>query len=133
MDDSRGDRKYGRKNIYRCRECGGHTITIDVDDGVTPFMIRCRATGREGDCNGMAASTMYRVPFDTPEAAWEWFKPEGSEYRKLSKEMREHVDKGGLDIRKARGNPQDAPHGYRYDSHGSLRKNANPPERKEAE
>jgi hypothetical protein len=62
------------------------------------------------------------VPADTPEPGWEWFKPEGSEYRKLSREMRKHVDKGGLDIRRIGGKQQDAPLGYYRDAHGSLRK-----------
>lgn len=124
MNDSRGDRKYGRKNIYTCRTCGGKTITVDVDDGVTPFMLGCRASGNEGDCKGMAESSFYRVPTDTPDAAWEWFKPTGSEYRKLSREMREHVDKGGLDLRKIRpaASTDDAPKGYYRDNHGSLRR-----------
>jgi hypothetical protein len=72
-------------------------------------MIRCRATGQEGDCDGMAQSSMYRVPADTPEPGWEWFKPCGSEYRKLSRQMRDHVDKGGLDIRRKRGYVNPAP------------------------
>lgn len=125
MDDSRGDRKYGRKNVYTCRKCGGKTITIDIHDGVTPFMLGCRASGRDGDCDGMAESSFYRVHPATPDAEWEWFKPEGAEYRKLSRAMRDHVDKGGLDIRKIeRREVLDAPKGYHRDVHGSLRKDS---------
>lgn len=117
-------RRFGYKNIYTCEKCGGRTITLDVDEGVTPFMIGCRASGDEFTCNGMAQSSMYRIPEDTPEHQWEWFKPTGSEYRKLSRPMREHVDKGGLDLRRrANSKPaSDAPNGYYRDSHGSLRK-----------
>ena len=124
MDSAMPTRKYGYKNIYTCPKCGGQTVTIDVDEGVTPFMLRCRATGQEGDCDGMAQSCMYRVPADSPEPQWEWFKPCGSEYRKLSRQMRDHVDKGGLDIRRKRGyvNPDEEIKGYFQDSHGSLRK-----------
>ncbi len=92
-----------RVNVYTCEKCGGYTVTIDIHEGVTPFMLRCRASGREGDCNGMAESSCYPKgprPSHIPEPAWEWFKPVGSEYRKLNRDMREHVDKGGLDIRK---------------------------------
>jgi len=32
-----------RINVYVCRKCGGHTVTVDVDHGVTPFMIGCHA------------------------------------------------------------------------------------------
>jgi hypothetical protein len=42
---------------------------------------------------------MYRV-HGKPIPKWEWFKPIGSEYNKLSRDMKEHVDKGGLDIRR---------------------------------
>ena len=46
MDSAMPTRKYGYKNIYTCPKCGGQTVTIDVDEGVTPFMLRCRATGK---------------------------------------------------------------------------------------
>lgn len=36
-----------RINVYVCRKCGGHTVTVDVDDGVTPFMIGCHAKESE--------------------------------------------------------------------------------------
>jgi hypothetical protein len=122
---SEPQRNYGYKNVYTCRKCGGRTITLDVDeDGVTPFMLRCRASGNEGDCDGMAESSMYRIPADTPAHGWEWFRPRGSEYRKLSREMKYHVDNGGLDIRKAGPAATDVPKGYWRDSHGSLRREA---------
>ena len=81
MDSAMPTRKYGYKNIYTCPECGGQTVTIDVDEGV-------------------------------------------SEYQKLSRQMRDHVDEGGLDIRRKRGyvNPDEEIKGYFRDSHGSLRK-----------
>jgi GT2 family glycosyltransferase len=91
-----------RINVYTCSKCGGYTVTIDIHEGVTPFMLCCRASGREGDCRGMAESSLYpsgEKPSWIPDPAWEWFKPVGPEYRKLNRAMREHVDKGGLDIR----------------------------------
>ena len=95
-----------RINVYTCRKCGGYTVTIEIHEGVTPFMLRCRASGREGDCCGMAESSYPSAekpswkPSWVPDPAWEWFRPVGAEYRKLNRAMREHVDKGGLDIRK---------------------------------
>ena len=90
-----------RINVYTCDKCGGKTVTRDVHEGVTPFMLRCRASGHEGDCDGKAYSAMYRVPKELGLIPmWEWFKPVGSEYNKLSDAMKEHVDKGGLDLRK---------------------------------
>ncbi len=82
-----------RINIYTCEKCHGKTVTIDIHVGVTPFML---------DCDGTACSGFYRKHLISPVPQWEWFKPVGSEYRKLNRAMREHVDKGGLDIRKRR-------------------------------
>lgn len=48
-----------RENVYTCLKCRGFTVTLDVDEGVTSFMLNCRASGREGDCDGMAVSAMY--------------------------------------------------------------------------
>lgn len=81
-----------RINQYTCRTCGGVITTIDRDEGTTPMMLACRATK---GCTGSMFSSMYRVaPYLTPE--WEWYKPE-----KLPKgEMREHVEMGGLLLRK---------------------------------
>lgn len=92
-----------RENVYTCKKCGGYTVTVDVNEGVTPFILRCRASGKEGDCDGDAYSAMYPDgprPARIPPPAWEWFKPTGSEYNKLSRAMKEHVDRGGLDIRR---------------------------------
>lgn len=90
-------------HIYTCQKCGKHTVTVDIHEGVTPFMLRCRASGREGDCDGMAESSFYLrgpKPAWIPEPGWEWFTPTGSEYHKLSEEMKDHVDMGGLDLRR---------------------------------
>jgi hypothetical protein len=99
----------GKKNIYTCEECGGETVTIDIDEGVTPFMLGCRVNGKFLDvkgqqlfapgCRGMAQSEFYsqRAQDRTPE--WEWFKPSIYELRKLTPAMKDHVLNGGLDIR----------------------------------
>lgn len=92
----------GRENVYTCRNCGGHTVTIDVDEGVTPFLLDCRASGREGDCDGIAQSACYPKglrPPQIPAPAWEWYKPSPSEARKLNRAMKQHVRAGGLLIR----------------------------------
>lgn len=83
-----------RINQYRCKECGGTITTIDRDPGVTPFMLACRATG---GCNGTMLSSTYRVaPGLTPDH--EWYKPDS--LKGLSPGMRDHVERGGLLIRK---------------------------------
>ena len=84
----------GKKNGYICQACGGRIVTIDIDDGVTPFAIPCEAT--EG-CKGMMHSAFYTIPqfFD---ATFEWYKPETTEG--LLPAEKEHVENGGLLMRK---------------------------------
>lgn len=77
----------GLINIYVCRECGGHTITKNRDEGTTPFMIGCRAT--EG-CKGAAESSFYRVS-QKLEPMILWIKPTPAE---LDAYLMEHGDKG---------------------------------------
>ncbi len=92
-----------RVNVYICPVCAGYTVTIDIHHGVTPFMLGCRASGRPGDCGGMAESSFYPKgprPPHIPPPQWEWYTPLEGEYRRLNRDMREHVDKGGLMIRK---------------------------------
>ena len=58
-------------NHYVCPDCGGTTIARHDDEGVTPFLLRCRAkdvvTAQghliEG-CNGMAQSNFFSGPQD---------------------------------------------------------------------
>lgn len=84
----------GKKNSYTCQGCNGQIITIDVDEGVTPFAIPCRA--KEG-CKGLMFSAFYRIPQFLP-AQYEWFKP--TSLKGYGREMKEHIRKGGLDLRK---------------------------------
>ena len=89
--------KIERRNAYFCPVCRKVTITVDVDEGVTPMFIRCIY------CKEMASSFMYQVPgclhFNiTPDL--EWYKPKGNDYLGLKKDEKEHVDKGGLIHRK---------------------------------
>lgn len=85
----------GRKNIYTCDTCFDHIVTVDLEDGVTPFMLRCRATDR---CKGMMRSSMYRVFDQTMKAGFEWFRPSIVALEPVG--VREHVEKGGLLLRK---------------------------------
>lgn len=93
----------GRENAYLCDVCGGYTTTIDVDDGVTPMLLACRASGEEGKCTGMARSLGYPSgprPDAIPSPAWEWYKPGDLELMQIDQELFEHVRKGGLLLRK---------------------------------
>ena len=99
--------KLERRNAYFCQECRKVTITVDIDEGVTPAFIRCP------HCNqSMAKSFMYQIPgcmyfgeFKNGQmtilpADYEWYKPNEKETLMLSKGEAEHVFKGGLLMRK---------------------------------
>lgn len=87
-------------NIYLC-EYNCHTVTVDVDKGVTPFMIKCRAksrpdrplkpalTGKDGECIGNAKSCFYPKgpkPPHIQEPTHEWRIPTESELKKIVEE-----------------------------------------------
>ena len=82
----------GEINVYTC-PAGHETVTKDLDNGVTPFMIGCKVFR----CQLMARSSMYQVDQShVPE--WEWYKPK--DYKGLTMGEIDHVIKGGLMIRK---------------------------------
>ena len=86
-----------RKNIYVCDK-GHRNITVDVDVGVTPFMIGCR----HPDCDLIARSLFYPKRI-TEEAEYEWYMPNALELKQLKKcsqDEYEHAKGGGLSIRR---------------------------------
>lgn len=87
----------GKKNIYTCERCHGHIVTVDIDDGVTPFMIACCARPR---CNGMMKSSMYRVFDQGMAASHEWYRPGPT--ANLKPGEIDHVMRGGLLLRPAK-------------------------------
>jgi hypothetical protein len=87
----------GQRNIYVCDSCHGHIVTVDLEDGTTPFAIPCKATLK---CTGMMKSSMYRVYDQSMAADHEWFKPTEKEVRKMSLSSQEHWRLGGLFLRR---------------------------------
>lgn len=85
----------GRKNAYVCKECDGQTVTVDRDDGVTPFMLRCRATV---GCRGFAQSSFYDCD-QALAATHEWYAPSPSERLASSHAAQDHYRNGGLALR----------------------------------
>lgn len=88
--------KMWKLNVYVCPK--KHlTTTVDVDEGVTPFMLGCKMPG----CNEMAQSSFYPkqrpIPMHIPMPLWEWYKPD---INKVSSFERDHVEKGGLLLRR---------------------------------
>jgi len=92
MESEHNPRK--RINQYRCQECKSIITTVDIDKGVTPFMLYCRATT---GCKGMMESAFYRPLNTNATPEFEWYKP-SMKYAKR-KGMADHVDQGGLAIR----------------------------------
>jgi hypothetical protein len=93
----------GEKNAYWCSDCEQYLITVDVAQGVTPFIVRCR------NCGGDARSQLY------PEEPWpatdpagrtipnqpthEWYMPTLEAARRMGEGTLDHVTKGGLVLR----------------------------------
>lgn len=95
-----------RENVYTCQKCKGLTVTIDVDEGTTPFMIRCRAQDLPGlgpVCKGDAYSSFYPKgprPAHIPAPEWEWYRPDDDETSKCNAATKEHIRMGGLLLRR---------------------------------
>jgi hypothetical protein len=94
--------KFGpRVNVYTCRKCRKETWTVDVDEGVTPFMLGCRATK---GCDGMAESSFYPgwAGAFLHRVKWEWYKPTEEEAKQQERQYPgslHHWEQGGLSIR----------------------------------
>lgn len=92
-------------NHYTCPECGGVTIARHDDEGVTPFMIRCRVkdvvsvTGnRAPGCKGMATSAFFACSQDdtqTPHVIF--YRPKADEAIVEINKLPEHVRLAVLD------------------------------------
>jgi len=104
-------KKIPLENVYVC-EYGCLNVTVDVDVGVTPFMIKCvrrstperplipNLTGPDGECIGTATSALYPMAARPPhlqEPTHEWYKPE--DLAILPPEEAAHVKQGGLLMR----------------------------------
>lgn len=92
----------GRVNVYVC-PYGHRTVTKNVAEGTTPFMIGCppcKAAGavplKTGFRSVMAESSFYRVD-QTQEHTHEWYSPAST--AGLDAETAEHVRMGGLLLR----------------------------------
>lgn len=89
----------GKVNIYTCKSCRGHIVTRDVDDGVTPASIRCKARPAML-CDGLMWSSMYRVFDQDMRESHQWYRPSAVEI--VPPEAQEHVAQGGLLLREYR-------------------------------
>lgn len=88
--------KETKKNAYVCQQFGHLTVTVDRDEGVTPFMIGCETKG----CTGDAFSTFYKPPLSAGEPTHEWYRPSPDACATLDEATVYHVQQGGLLLRK---------------------------------
>jgi hypothetical protein len=88
----------GKKNLYVCETCGGHKVTIDRDEGTTPFIIKC------DECGEMMYSALYDVNQHI-RPTHQWIAPTDEELRialnvidNINKRVRlyQHIKAGGL-------------------------------------
>jgi|SRR5919112_2072653 hypothetical protein len=80
----------GKLNKYSCPICRADLITIDRDDGTTPFSMNCITPA----CPGLMRSHVYSKVQGTP--THEWRKPTIAEFNALSRAYKDHVRMGGL-------------------------------------
>jgi transcription elongation factor Elf1 len=84
-----------RTNCYVCNHCHNVMKTIDVDRGVTPFMIRCH------NCGEMAYSQFYKNIAPSRLPTMEWYRPSLNDLLKNKHKYDiGHVLNGGLELRK---------------------------------
>lgn len=96
MLKSRNEVEPNKVNCYVCTNCNHITKTIDVDDGVTPFMHTCE------ECGQLAHSTFYKDIIPQEKPTQEWYRPslkETLKWRSKNTQMLEHILNGGLDVR----------------------------------
>lgn len=98
----------GRINEYRCDDCEGVMVTIDVDEGDTPFFARCQLAVRKqvdattrlvgATCGGRCYSSMYDCDQARP-AHYAWRRPTPHEAANLRGFERWQVGQGQLILR----------------------------------
>lgn len=98
----------GSINGWLCKKCSRLTIVIHRDEGVTPFVLACRADGFDpthpmSSCDGFGESCGYPVDPPPRPPEWEFYRPDDRELQLLDQKhpgMWFHVKNGGLNIRR---------------------------------
>lgn len=86
----------GKKNVYTCEACKATIITVDRDDGVTPFTTSCK----RGACRGTMYSSLYRVDQGlVPTHEWYRSTPHEIATKRNPAACLEHHKSGGLFLR----------------------------------
>ena len=80
----------GEYNGYECEKCGHVTVTLYVDKGVTPFIIRCRK------CGGMARHEYTSRTPPRHSDVKRWVRPTLEQLLEMNIATIKHVLNGGL-------------------------------------
>lgn len=99
------------KNAYTCDTCNKRIVSVNLHEGVTPFLIGCRANW-PGHCMGTAQSEFYGIDQTLP-AEWGWYRPDEAEMAGLDPATKQHVERGGLLLRKLDATEREA-HGGQH-------------------
>ena len=85
----------GKRNAYTCGSCRSFIITLDRDEGATPFLIPCVV---QRNCSGIMQSALYRglLVNGEEEVTHEWRKATTVDYRAANTGLKAHYDQGGL-------------------------------------
>lgn len=108
-------------NHYHCPECKGVTIARHDDEGVTPFLLRCRVNDIKGStgnivqgCRGMAQSCFFECSQDDAQKPHVvFYRPQPEEAIKIINKdakrnrawLLDHYEKGGSLMREALNEP----------------------------
>lgn len=80
--------------LYECEKCTHKLVTTYAVKGVTPFTIRCSECGM----TMTHTRTFGSVPDYVPVV--KWVRPTYEQYKKLSAGVQEHIENGGLMLKK---------------------------------
>jgi hypothetical protein len=92
--------KPDRVNVYTCADCGTETVTIDIHEGVTPFMLHRPWAQHVEGCDGHAYSSFYQPRPGHGPPTIEWYRASEDEAHRAGPAMYQHHAQGGLFIRR---------------------------------
>lgn len=82
----------GIYDLYECRNCGNHQITLYKDKGVTPFAIGCT----NPECEGLMQHTQSYKNVPETVHVLKWVRPTLYQTLQMSYASIKHVLNGGL-------------------------------------
>lgn len=88
-------------NAYQCQRRKGHiVITIDMHPGVTPMFMNCRYPHCPGTSSSMGYPSAPMPDILKTAPTFVWYRPSLREMMDLSQEFVDHINGGGLLLRR---------------------------------